>query len=159
MFQSVLELEAAVQRDPHNVEAWFALGVKQQENEREQAAIHALLRALELAPEHAQARLALAVSQTNEGQRFAAYEAIQDWVRVTPQYASALAAHRAANPERADWSQSERFSDMIRCLVGIAAATPPGGELDADVQIALAVLLNINEVHCSKFRSPCASLT
>ena len=40
--QSVLEMEAAVQRDPLNAQAWFQLGVKQQENEREQKAVQAL---------------------------------------------------------------------------------------------------------------------
>ncbi|KAI3482293.1 hypothetical protein L1887_55054 [Cichorium endivia] len=40
--ESVLEKEAAVQQDPHDASAWFDLGVKQQENEREVQAIAAL---------------------------------------------------------------------------------------------------------------------
>ena len=48
ILQSVLELEAAVQRDPTDALRWYELGVKQQENEREQKAVQALRRALEL---------------------------------------------------------------------------------------------------------------
>ena len=58
-----LELEAAVQRDSKNVQAWFALGVKQQDSEREQKAIDALSRAVELDPEYVPSWLALGISQ------------------------------------------------------------------------------------------------
>ncbi|KAL9936915.1 hypothetical protein V8E36_004150 [Tilletia maclaganii] len=48
---SVLEREAAVQDDPTNAaQAWYDLGVKQQENEREGLAISALHRAVQLDP-------------------------------------------------------------------------------------------------------------
>ena len=39
----MLELEAAVQRNAADATAWYELGVKQQENEREQQALLALL--------------------------------------------------------------------------------------------------------------------
>ena len=69
-------MEAAVQRDPLNAHAWFQLGVKQQENEREGKAIQALRRALELDPTHLPSWLALAISHTNEGNRHGTYEAM-----------------------------------------------------------------------------------
>ncbi|KAL9711601.1 hypothetical protein Ac2012v2_004672 [Leucoagaricus gongylophorus] len=50
--ESVLELEAAVQRDMTKARAWYELGVRQQENEREHQALQALKRAVELDPTH-----------------------------------------------------------------------------------------------------------
>ena len=55
-----------MQRDPANAQAWFQLGVKQQENEREGKAIQALRRALELDAAHLPSWLALAISQTGQ---------------------------------------------------------------------------------------------
>lgn len=143
--QSVLELEAAVQRDPHNAAAWFELGVKQQENEREQKAIHALRRALELDPACLPAWLALAVSHTNDGNRVGAYEAVQDWVSRNNRYAAAVAAHRAAHAVEDGAPQSEKFSSLIDCLITMARSDT-SGQVDADIQIALAILMNTDEV-------------
>ncbi|KAI8993043.1 TPR-like protein [Trametes punicea] len=144
LYESVLELEAAVQRDPTNATRWYELGVKQQENEREQKAVQALRRALELDPTHLPSWLALAVSHTNEGDRAGAYNAIREWVERNGRYAEAVAQFRAAHPERADAGQAEKLTELMHCLMSIVR-TNAGGEIDADIQIALAVLLNTNE--------------
>lgn len=138
-------MEAAVQRDPFNATRWYELGVKQQENEREQKAVRALRRALELDPTHLPSWLALAVSHTNEGDRAGAYNAIREWVGRNARYAAAVAQFRALNPEGAGATQSEKLTDLMHCLMSIVRENA-GGEIDADIQIALAVLLNTNEV-------------
>ncbi|KAI0675284.1 TPR-like protein [Trametes maxima] len=144
LYESVLELEAAVQRDPTNASRWYELGVKQQENEREQKAVQALRRALELEPTHLPSWLALAVSHTNEGNRAGAYNAIREWVGRNERYAAAVAQFRALNPEGADATQGEKLTGLMHCLMSIVRENA-GGEIDADIQIALAVLLNTNE--------------
>ncbi|KAI0706847.1 TPR-like protein [Cerioporus squamosus] len=136
LYESVLEMEAAVQRDPTNAARWYELGVKQQENEREQKAVQALRRALELDPTHLASWLALAISHTNEGNRSSAYSAIREWVERNERYSAAVAQFRALNPEPEDARSSERLQNMMHCLMSI---------IDADIQIALAVLLNTNE--------------
>ncbi|KAI0645671.1 TPR-like protein [Trametes meyenii] len=144
LYESVLELEAAVQRDPTNASRWYELGVKQQENEREQKAVQALRRALELEPKHLPSWLALAVSHTNEGNRAGAYTAIREWMGHNERYAAAVAQFRALNPEGADATQGEKLTGLMHCLMSIVRENA-GGEIDADIQIALAVLLNTNE--------------
>jgi Flp pilus assembly protein TadD len=49
---AVLALEAAVQQNLHNSDTWFKLGMAQAENEKEDAAIIALRRAIQLDPNH-----------------------------------------------------------------------------------------------------------
>ncbi|CDO70590.1 hypothetical protein BN946_scf184656.g4 [Trametes cinnabarina] len=144
LYESVLELEAAVQRDPTNAARWFELGVKQQENEREHQAVQALRRALELDPTHLPSWLALAVSHTNEGDRVNAYTAIREWVSRNDRYASAVAQFREAHPEPPNATQGEKLTNLMHCLMNIVRENA-GGEIDADIQIALAVLLNTNE--------------
>jgi peroxin-5 len=135
-----------VQRNPIDAQAWFELGVKQQENEREQKAIQALERALALDPAHLSAHLALAISYTNEGQRAAAHEAVASWLTAHPRHGSRLAAHRAADPDTFEHGLLvDKVQGLVNCLIGLAQEEPDGS-IDADVQIALAILLNINEV-------------
>ncbi|KAK0533857.1 hypothetical protein OC835_002885 [Tilletia horrida] len=105
---SVLEREAAVQDDPTNAQAWYDLGVKQQENEREGLAISALHRAVQLDPKLQGAWLALAVSYTNENDRPAALEAIVRWMDSVGEYADVLAAHRAAIDAADSYAQRDR---------------------------------------------------
>lgn len=143
--QSVLELEAAVQRDPQNAAAWYELGVKQQENEREQKAIIALRRAVELDPSHLPTWVALAVSYTNDNNRIGTYDAINQWVQRSDKYKEAVQRYRAEFPENANATPMERFNQLIECLISMARGDM-SGEIDADIQIALAVLLNTNEV-------------
>lgn len=141
-------MEAAVQRDSSTASLWYELGVKQQENEREQKAVQALRRALELDPTLLSAWLALAVSCTNEGDRMGAYNAIREWIERNPQYAAAVEQFRALNPEESDARPGERLTHLMQCLMSIVRENA-GGEIDADIQIALAVLLNTNEVRAS----------
>jgi peroxin-5 len=131
----VLQLEATAQREPTNARAWFDLGVKQQENERETQALRALRRAVALDPSHLPGWLALATSSTNEGLRQDTLDAVREWIVRNERYTRAVAAHGGPG---------ETFESMVACL--IAMVRDAGEEVDADVQIALAVLLNSNEV-------------
>ncbi|KAG5654403.1 hypothetical protein H0H81_003227 [Sphagnurus paluster] len=142
--ESVLQLEAAVQRDMNNASAWFELGVKQQENEREHKALQALKRAVELDPSHLPTWLALGVSNTNENNRTGTYDAISEWVDRNDRYKAAVQQFKAQNPLPADASLHERYAHLIECLI-IMARSDATGVVDADIQIALAVLLNTNE--------------
>ncbi|KAF7361678.1 hypothetical protein MVEN_00511300 [Mycena venus] len=144
MLDSVLELEAVVQRNMTDASAWFDLGVKQQANEREKQALQALTRAVELDPSYLAAWLALAISHTNDGNRAGTHDAVRQWVERNERYAGAVARYRAAHPEKADAPMAERFGSLIQCLIEMARNEPSGG-VDADIQIALAVLLNTNE--------------
>ncbi|KAK0504772.1 hypothetical protein EDD18DRAFT_1397976, partial [Armillaria luteobubalina] len=143
VFESVLELEAAVQRDITNARAWYELGVKQQENEREQKALQALSRAVELDPEHIESWLALAVSQTNDGNRNGTYNAVWEWVQrnPNPRYTSL----RREIPSKVDEWTPEVCQRLVECLMGMARLGNDAGGIDADVQIALAVLFNSSE--------------
>jgi peroxin-5 len=145
--QSVLALEATVQRDPTNAAVWFGLGVKQQENEREQQAIQALERAVDLDPTHLSAWLALATSYTNDCNRSGTYHAIKQWVDRNKKLEAAVQRFRIQEPLSSSASSTERFDHLIRCLI-TTAQSDTSGEIDPDIQIALAVLLNTNEARC-----------
>ncbi|KIL65954.1 hypothetical protein M378DRAFT_76152 [Amanita muscaria Koide BX008] len=139
--EGVMELEAVVQRDAKNAMAWYQLGVKQQENEREHRALEALQQAVELDPNHLPSWLALAISYSNDGNRTGAYDAISEWVHHNKKYKEPLAP---PTNEDADASLGKRYEGLINCLISIARSNA-NGEIDADIQIALAVLLNSNE--------------
>ncbi|EGN99677.1 hypothetical protein SERLA73DRAFT_167583 [Serpula lacrymans var. lacrymans S7.3] len=143
-YESVLELEAAVQRDPTNANAWFELGVKQQENEREAMAIQALQRSLELEPTHLPSWLALAVSYTNDSNRMGTHNAIKEWALRNDKYRDIVQQYMAQSPKDGIISPTELFSHLIQCLIAMARSADQNG-VDADVQIALAVLLNTTE--------------
>lgn len=144
--QNVLELEAAVQRDPTNASAWFDLGVKQQENEREAKAIQALERTIDLDPSHLPALLALAVSYTNDNHRLGTYDSIREWVLRHPGYESVVSSSGLAAHPRGD------FAGLINVLIQcVTRSEQQGDAVDADVQVALAVLLNTTEVRFISF--------
>ena len=130
----------------NNASAWLALGVKQQENEREHKALQALRRAIDLDPSHLPAWLALAVSCTNDNNRLGTYDAIQEWVNRNDRYKVFLLQFRNQNPDKPTASIPERYAYLTQCLIAMARSDG-GREIDADIQIALAVLLNANEVY------------
>lgn len=142
-------MEAAVQRNPSNAAIWYELGVKQQENEREGKALQALQRAVELDPSLLPAWLALAISYTNDNDRQGTYQAISQWVHRNDRYMDAADRFRAGHPLREGAVMTEKFTYLIDCL--IAMARSGSGEVDADIQIALAVLLNSHEVRVRRF--------
>lgn len=133
-----------MQLNPFDAQAWYELGVKQQENEREHKAIEALRRAIELDPTSLSAWLALAVSYTNENNRVEAQEAISRWISQNEQYKIASARY-LLNANRSQETQTQHHDRLIECLVDMARMAPEG-QIDADIQIALAVLLNGSEV-------------
>ncbi|KAH7929837.1 TPR-like protein [Leucogyrophana mollusca] len=143
LYENVLELEATVQRDPSNASAWFELGVKQQENEREAKAIQALQRAVDLDPMHLSTWLALAVSYTNDSNRSETYNAIREWVMRNEKYASTVKLFMPDTTGPVGASSID-FSHLINCLMAMARSADQNG-VDADVQVALAVLLNTTE--------------
>ncbi|KAL1728816.1 peroxisomal targeting signal 1 receptor [Schizophyllum commune] len=158
-YESILELEAAVQRDPTNAAAWFELGVKQQESEREQKALHALQRSVALDSTYMPAWLALAVSFTNDNHRAGTYNAIREWLNRNDKLAPLVAQYRAGHPEVSEeMSTARQYTDLVECLMHVIRSDA-SGEIDADVQIALAVMLNTNEEYvkaCDCFRTALA---
>lgn len=139
-----------MQRDPSSASAWFELGVKQQENEREPQAIIALKRAAALDPAHLPTWLALAISHTNENDRAGADDAVEAWMTRNERYAGAVRsffdATRQLNVDTDEsLASTRRHAELIDCLMALARMGSEEGEVDADVQIALAVLLNTNE--------------
>ncbi|KAH8119082.1 TPR-like protein [Phellopilus nigrolimitatus] len=150
LYESVLELEAEVQRNPTSVSAWYDLGVKQQENEREAKAILALKRALDLDSTHLPSWLALAISHTNEGDRLAADETVEQWVRRNAKYERVVTdfferTEKLNGATLDSLNQARKHDELIHCLMAMARHGSTNGDVDADVQIALAVLLNTSE--------------
>ncbi|KAL0578750.1 hypothetical protein V5O48_003248 [Marasmius crinis-equi] len=141
--ESVLELEALVQRDPQNAQGWFELGVKQQENEREQKALAALQRANELDPSYLPTWLALAISHTNDGDRVNAYDAVKQWVVRNERHRAAAQEYLQRFPEPRDAPIKEKFIHICQCLISMAQRS--ADDLDADIQIALGVLFYTEE--------------
>ncbi|KAF8976593.1 hypothetical protein BGZ46_008129, partial [Entomortierella lignicola] len=138
--ESILALEAAVQKDPTDAAAWHQLGLRQQENERETLAIAALLKAVEANPKELNAWLALAVSYTNENCRVDAYDALQSWIENSDQYSGVK-----NNVSGGHGRSAQERHEYVTGLFLEAARTNPGENLDPDVQIALGVLFNVSE--------------
>lgn len=148
LHHSVSELEAGAQMEPTRPEAWLALGVKQQENEREDMAIRALNHALELDPTLCEAHLALAVSYANESNRILSYDSIYQWVSNRLEYADTLTNFRSLQGRYEEqMSQMEKHAFLTSALINIAQISNQNNpsNIDADLQIALGVLFNSSE--------------
>ncbi|WFD07294.1 WD40 repeat-like protein [Malassezia vespertilionis] len=133
--ESVLEHEAEVQNDPSKSSAWYNLGLRQQENEREKQAIAALHKAVALDPRMNDAWLALAISYTNENEREAALESLERWIEVNDTYADVVQKYTPR--------ETGTHGRVAGILMAMARAGMPGStEVDADIQVALGVLFN-----------------
>ena len=95
--------------------------------------------AIDLDPSHLPTWLALAVSYTNDNHRLGTYDAIREWVLRNPQYEAIVSGTSLATDARGD------FGGLIDVLLRMARDVDRR-EVDADVQVALAVLLNTTEV-------------
>jgi peroxin-5 len=135
LMETILKLEALVEKDPTNTGAWFELGKKQQENENDSNAIAALQKSIALDPQNLEAYLAIAVSFTNENMTFEAYNSITDWINNNPIYSNI----DGPTP----LSSMQRHEMLVQSLVH-AAMSNPGQDLDPNVQLALGVLFNIS---------------
>ncbi|KAJ1998499.1 hypothetical protein H4R26_005438 [Coemansia thaxteri] len=136
---TILALESAVAQSPQDAKMWLQLGLKQQENEQEQAAIAALRKAISLDADALDAHLALAVSYTNEGYQMDAYDELHEWIARHDRY-------KALVPESAPESMAtnETRKTYVQDLYINAARMSPGQDWDPDVQVALGVLFNIS---------------
>ncbi|KAI9020071.1 hypothetical protein CLU79DRAFT_756987 [Phycomyces nitens] len=135
---TILALEAKAQLVTSDSNAWQELGLRQQENERDAAAIAALKRAVSMNPSLLEAWLALAVSYTNESCREDAYECLEQWIVNNNKYKHL--AQRGGMPKTV-----EGRHEYVTNIFLEAARSFPGEEMDANVQVGLGVLFNVSE--------------
>ncbi|CAL5335445.1 unnamed protein product [Camellia sinensis] len=129
--EAVLAFEAEVLKNPDNAEGWRLLGMAHAENDDDQQAIAAMMRAQEVDPTNLEVLLALGVSHTNELEQPAALKYLYSWLRHHPKYGT------LAQPEMSD---SLYYADVARLFNDAAQMSPE----DADVHIVLGVLFNLS---------------
>jgi len=133
--EAALALEAEVQARPNNAEAWRLLGTVHAENDDDQQAIAAMLRALQADPSDADVRLALGVSHTNELDMGEAVGHLATWL--TNHAVHGEVARAAGSPP----DSSQALSHTVRMFE--AAAARAGGAGDAELLVALGVLQHL----------------
>ncbi|KAI8001911.1 Peroxisome biogenesis protein 5 [Camellia lanceoleosa] len=121
--EAVLAFEAEVLKNPDNAEGWRLLGMAHAENDDDQQAIAAMMRAQEVDPTNLEVLLALGVSHTNELEQPAALKYLYSWLRHHPKYGDACPT-----------------GDVARLFNDAAQMSPE----DADVHIVLGVLFNLS---------------
>ncbi|KAK8451409.1 hypothetical protein SEVIR_6G206500v4 [Setaria viridis] len=129
--EAVLALEAEVLKNPDNAEGWRLLGVTHAENDDDQQAIAAMMRAQEANPTNLEVLLALGVSHTNELEQGEALRYLYRWLQNHPKYGG------LAPPQSTD---SPYGPDVVRLFNEAAQMSPE----DADVHIVLGVLYNLS---------------
>jgi len=138
LIESILALEAIVQKDSQNANAWLQLGNHQQENEREPQAISALKKATELNPKLLDAWMSLAISYANEEYIENAYDSLESWILNSDKYNHILNKYPMF---------MTRFADRHKFITDLlldCARFRPGVDLDPDVQIGLGLLFNLS---------------
>ncbi|KAE9593980.1 hypothetical protein Lal_00031629 [Lupinus albus] len=129
--EAVLALEAEVMKNPENTEGWRLLGIAHAENDDDQQAIAAMMRAQEADPTNLEVLLSLGVSHTNELEQTSALKYLYGWLHHQPKYGT-LTPHEMPN--------SLYHADVVRVFNEAAQAYPD----DADVHIVLGVLYNLS---------------
>ncbi|XP_049402487.1 peroxisome biogenesis protein 5 isoform X2 [Solanum stenotomum] len=129
--EAVLALEAEVLKNPENAEGWRLLGIAHAENDDDQQAIAAMMRAQEADPANLEVLLSLGVSHTNELEQQAALKYLYSWLRHHPKYGSIAPQEQPISFYHAD----------VAGLFTDAAKMAPE---DADVHIVLGVLYNLS---------------
>ncbi|KAF3769247.1 TPR-like protein [Cryphonectria parasitica EP155] len=136
---AALAFEAAAQKDPKHIEAWARLGSAQSQNEKEDAALRAYQRVLQLDPHNLDALMGLAVSYTNEGYDSTAYRTLERWLSV--KYPQVISPDALSNPAEVGFTDRAELHNKITGLFIEAAQYAPDGEhMDPDVQVGLGVL-------------------
>ncbi|CAH9107749.1 unnamed protein product [Cuscuta epithymum] len=129
--EAVLALEAEVLKNPENAEGWRLLGIAHAENDDDQQAIAAMMRAQGADPMNLEVLLALGVSHTNELEQAAALKYLYSWLRNHPKYGSIAPS---------DLPDSLYHNDVAGLFNDAAKMAPE----DADVHIVLGVLYNLS---------------
>ncbi|XP_078163170.1 peroxin 5 [Carex rostrata] len=129
--EAVLALEAEVMKNQDNAEAWRLLGITHAENDDDQQAIAAMMRAQEADPTNLEVLLALGVSHTNELEQTEALSYLYQWLKNHPKYGT------LAPPQQPD---TLFYNDVARLYTEAAQLSPE----DADVHIVLGVLYNLS---------------
>ncbi|KAK9474265.1 uncharacterized protein V1510DRAFT_425266 [Dipodascopsis tothii] len=141
--EAALAFEAACQLRPDHAEAWARLGAVQAQNEKEDPAVRALERAVQLEPTDQASLMNLAVSYINEGYENAAYAALERWLAV--KYPSVVDQARAQEPHLSDVAQFQLHQRVTELFIRAAQLSPEGLSMDADVQVGLGVLFYGND--------------
>lgn len=81
-----MALEAEINKNPDNSEAWLILGKIHTENDRDDLAMQCFLKAIDADPFNGEALLALGISCTNEFDEFDAMVYVADWIKLHPIY-------------------------------------------------------------------------
>ncbi|KAM0923736.1 hypothetical protein ACQ4PT_005348 [Festuca glaucescens] len=129
--EAALALEAEVLKNPDNAEGWRLLGVTHAENDDDQQAIAAMLRAQEANPTNLEVLLALGVSHTNELEQGEALRYLSRWLQNHPKYGGLTPQNQIDSPYG---------PDVVRLFNEAAQMSPE----DADVHIVLGVLYNLS---------------
>ncbi|KAF9425261.1 Peroxisomal membrane signal receptor PTS1 [Podila epigama] len=133
--EAALAFEAVVQHNENNSRAWMMLGNIQAQNEKEEPAIRALEKTIQLDPKNLDAYMDLAVSYTNEGYDHQAYLTLEQWLAT--KYPDVVAANGPSATSISSWETHGRVTDLY--LQAVRSA-PEGAEMDADLQVGLGVL-------------------
>ncbi|KAI7859211.1 hypothetical protein BDC45DRAFT_543574 [Circinella umbellata] len=131
--EAALAFEAVVQRTPQNSEAWMHLGNAQAQNEKEEPAIRALEKAVEVDSQNFSAMMSLAVSYTNESYDHAAYQTLERWMGA--KYPELVSSNMPAPA-----TPFELHSRVTDLFLTAARQAPEGQQMDPDVQVGLGVL-------------------
>ncbi|KAL5235713.1 hypothetical protein ACI65C_003122 [Semiaphis heraclei] len=143
---AVLCFEASVKHDPSNVEAWQLLGTTQAENEQDQLAINALNKCLELQPDNLTAILCLAACYTNESCSLQACRMLMEWLNQNPKYSNIVKSKSIPeDPPIIKYLFTTKLYESVKEMyIEAAQRSLELGDIDADVQNGLGVLLNLN---------------
>ncbi|KAK7207910.1 peroxisomal targeting signal receptor [Myxozyma melibiosi] len=136
--EAALAFEAAVRKDPQHVQAWSLLGAVQSQNEKEDPAIRALERAVQLDESNESALMNLAVAYINEGYENAAYATLEKWIAT--KYPDIVNQARDQTPQLANADIFRLHERVTELFIRAAQLSPEGMSMDADVQVGLGVL-------------------
>ncbi|CAO4364563.1 unnamed protein product [Caenorhabditis nigoni] len=137
---AMLAYEAAVQKNPQDAGAWCKLGLAHAENEKDQLAMQAFHKCLQIDDGNKDALLALSVSQANEGQENEALHQLDKWMSSYLGSNSTQVTNNA--PMYSSFLDNETFNRVEARFLD--AARQQGATPDPDLQNALGVLYNLN---------------
>lgn len=151
---AILAFEATVQSQADHADAWAFLGEAHAQNEEENNAIAAFLKAVEIDPYNLKALLQLGVSYTNDLEEHRALNYLKTWMQNNPDYQGAALTQQSKDLEQylqmygqADAQANSQYSydntlhDEVTKMFLHALAVRPE---DPDLHTVLGVLYHIS---------------